>query len=207
MTMREFEIRTDPLRIDAPINVVWTVLIEVDRYSEWNPFTPQARTDFTIGSPANLLVRMGPAKFRISENVCAFEKPRLIAWEKKFGARWLLLAVREQHLDPAGKTSCSYHNTDRLTGVLAAMVLVCFGAYMRRGFADVAEGLKAYAEGPLRGNRSEWRIGGLPHASRPRGGSLDHTASLAVSAAASVTLPSPGRMSPPAHAPDRLPIE
>ena len=145
--MRDYEIRTDPLRIDAPIDVVWTVLTAVDKYGEWNPFTPQARTDFTIGSPAHLRVRMGPTTFGITESVCAFDEPRLIAWKREFGARWLLLAVREQHLDPAGKTSCSYHNTDRLTGVLAAMVLVCFGAYMRRGFADVAEGLKAYAEG------------------------------------------------------------
>ena len=145
--MWNYEIRTDPLRIDAPIDVVWTVLTEVDRYGEWNPFTPQARTDFTIGSPAHLLVRMGPAKFRISESVCAFEKPRLIAWEKKFGARWLLLAVREQHLESVNETRCSYYNTDRLTGVLAPIISVCFGAYMRRGFADVAEGLKAYAEG------------------------------------------------------------
>ena len=56
---------------------------------------------------------MGPATFGITERVSAFEKPRLIAWQKEFGARWLLLAVREQHLEPAGQTSCSYHNTDR----------------------------------------------------------------------------------------------
>ena len=49
-------------------------------------------------------------------------------------------------MGPVGKTSCSYHNTDRLTGVLAPMVSVCFGGYMRRGFDDVAGGLKAYAE-------------------------------------------------------------
>lgn len=55
-------------------------------------------------------------------------------------------AVRKRHLTPVGKTSFSYHNTDRLTGVLAPMVLVRFGGYMRRGFGDVAEGLKAYAE-------------------------------------------------------------
>ena len=146
VSMREFEIRTDPVRINAPIDVVWTVLTEVDKYSEWNPFTPRARTNFTIGSPANLLVRMGPVKFGIAESVCAFEKPRLIAWKKEFRARWLLLAVREQHLTPVGKTSCTYHNTERLAGVLAPMVLVCFGAYMRRGFGDVAEGLKAYSE-------------------------------------------------------------
>ena len=48
-TMREFEIRTDPVQINAPIDVVWSVLTEVDKYREWNPFTPQAGTDFTIG--------------------------------------------------------------------------------------------------------------------------------------------------------------
>ena len=144
--MRTLEIRTEPVEINAPIDVAWTVLTEVDKYSQWNPFTPQVRTDFSLGSPANLLVRMGPAKFRITETVCAFEKPRLIAWKKKFGAPWLLHAVREQHLEPVGKTSCSYHNTDRLTGLLAPMVFVCFGGYMRRGFHDVAEGLKAWAE-------------------------------------------------------------
>ena len=144
--MGKFEIRTDPIQINAPIDFVWAVLTEVDKYSRWNPFTPQVRTDFSIGSPANLLVRMGPAKFRITESVCAFEKPRLIAWKKKFGAPWLLLAVREQHLEQVGKTMCSYHNTDRLTGMLAPMVLACFGSYMRRGFDDVAEGLKEYAE-------------------------------------------------------------
>jgi len=146
MTMRKFEIRTNPVEINAPIEVVWTVLTEVGKYSDWNPFTPQVRTDFSIGSPANLLVRMGPAKFRIAESMCAFEKPRLIAWEKTFGAGWLLHAVREQHLKLFGKTSCSYHNTDRLTGVLAPMVFACFGGYMRRGFDAVAEGLKARAE-------------------------------------------------------------
>ena len=150
--MREFEIRTDPVQINAPIDVVWSVLTEVDKYREWNPFTPQAGTDFTIGSPVNLLVRMGPAKFRRAERVCAFEEHRLIAWKKEFGARWFLLSVREQHLEPVGKTSCSYHNTDRLTGVLAPMVFACFGAYMRRGFGDVAEGLKAYAEAIHAGN-------------------------------------------------------
>lgn len=53
--------------------------------------------------------------------------------DKAFGARWLLSAQREQHLQPAGGTGCSYHNTDRLSGVLAPLVFLCFGGYMRRG--------------------------------------------------------------------------
>lgn len=144
--MRKSVIRTNPVQINAPIDVAWSVLTDVQKYGDWNPFTPQAKTDFAIGSPANLLVRMGPVKFRITETVCALEEPRLVAWKKKFGADWLLLAVREQHLEYVDKAICSYYNTDRLTGVLAPIVHICFGNYMRRGFNDVAAGLKVYAE-------------------------------------------------------------
>ena len=140
------EVRTDPIRIHAPAEVVWDVLTDVGNYRRWNPFTPQARTDFTIGSPVKLLVRMGPMNVRITETVCAYEKPRLIAWNRAFGARRLLFALREQHLEPLDDSSCRYHNTDRLTGLLAPMVFRCFGGYMRRGFDDVGEGLKRYAE-------------------------------------------------------------
>ncbi len=89
---------------------------------------------------------MGPIKMQITETVCAFEPPRLVAWRKTFGARWFLAAVREQHLEPVSETSCLYHNTDRLAGVLAPMVFLCFGGYMRRGFTDVGQGLKGFAE-------------------------------------------------------------
>ena len=84
------DVSVDPIRIDAPIEVVWDVLTDVGNYGRWNPFTPQARTDFAIGSPVRLLVRMGPTNLKITETVCAYEKPRLIAWSKEFGTRRLL---------------------------------------------------------------------------------------------------------------------
>ncbi len=144
--MSTLSIITDRIQINAPVDFVWEVLTDVEKYGEWNPFTPQARTDFKIGSPAYLLVKMWPGKFRITETVCAFEKPRLIAWSRKFGASWFLFVVREQHLEPVSDTSCSYHNVDLLTGVFSPIVLLFFGGYIRRGFSDVGVALKLRAE-------------------------------------------------------------
>lgn len=146
MCTKRYEVRTDPIRINAPIDVVWAVLTDVGNYGRWNPFTPQVVTNFAIGSPARLGVRLGPARLKINETVCVFERPRLIAWGKAFGARWLLAAVREQHLEPLGESGCSYYNTDRLTGLLAPVASICFGRYMRRGFNDAEKGLKRYSE-------------------------------------------------------------
>ena len=159
MNMSRLEVRTDRILIRAPIDLAWGVLTQVERYDEWNPFTPQARTDFRIGSPANLRVRMGPAHMKVTETVCAFEKPRLIAWNKTFGTRRLLFTVREQHLEPAGDHQCTYHNTDRLTGVLAPVVWVCFAAYMRRGFNDVGMALKRHAEALYAQTRADGTLG------------------------------------------------
>ena len=157
--MSGFEVRTPRTQITAPADHVWDILTDVERYGEWNPFTPQARTDFRIGTPAHLLVRMGSTRMRITEIVCAFEPTRLIAWKKAFGPSWLLLAVREQRLEPVNEGNCAYHNTDRLTGILAPIVFLCFGRYMRRGFNDVGKGLKRFAESTFARAESEGGAG------------------------------------------------
>lgn len=144
--MSSSSVRTDRIQINAPIDFVWEILTDIEKYGEWNPFTSRARTDFKIGSPVRLLVRMGPTKFKITETLCAFEKPRLLAWSRAFGTSWLLFAVREQHLEPTSSTSCGYHNVTLLSGLLSPIISLLFGGYMRRGFGDVGVGLKLRAE-------------------------------------------------------------
>ena len=147
--MSMFDIHTIPIEIDAPAEFVWEVLTDTARYGEWNPFTPKANSDFKIGSPAQLLARMWPGHFRITETVCAFEQPRLLAWSRSFGPRWLLFAVREQRIEVLRDSRSSYHNVDRLSGLLAPLVWLTLGGYMRRGFTDAGLGLKPYAEAKI----------------------------------------------------------
>ena len=144
--MSLFAIRTKPIEIAAPAELVWEVLIDTAAYSQWNSFTPEADSSFEIGTPARLLVRMWPGHFRITETVCAFEKPRLLAWSRPFGWSWLLFALREQHIEALGENHCSYHNIDHLSGLLAPLVRLTHGVYIRRGFTDAGLGLKTFAE-------------------------------------------------------------
>lgn len=144
--MNLFAIRSEPIEIDAPAEFVWEVLMDTASYREWNPFTPEADTTFEIGAPARLRVRMWPGHFRITETVCAVDKPRLLAWSRPFGFRRLLFALREQHIEALGENRCSYHNIDDLSGLLAPLVRLTHGAYMRRGFTDTGLALKKHAE-------------------------------------------------------------
>lgn len=140
-------ISSDAVEIEAPIERVWEILVDVERYGEWNPFTPQVETDFGIGSRVDLRVAMGPLKLRQVERIEAVDPPRLLVWSTKMGHPVLLSALREQCLEALGESRCRYVTTDAFAGLLTPLVMLLFGQLVRRGFNDVALGLKAQAEG------------------------------------------------------------
>ena len=47
------------VEIAAPPKRVWDVLIDLDRYGAWNPFTPKVVTDLAPGSPVEITVILG----------------------------------------------------------------------------------------------------------------------------------------------------
>lgn len=144
--MTRFVVRTEPVRIEAAVDLVWAILTDLDEYGEWNPLTPEVQTDFTVGSPIDELVTMGRKQLKVSATVSAFEPSRLIAFGGAFGARWCFGFVREQHLEPVGANSCRYHNVERLTGVCAPLVFFFLGTLIRRNYTAVAMELKRRAE-------------------------------------------------------------
>lgn len=87
---------------------------------------------------------------RLTAYVSEFAPPRLMAWGKSFGGRWLFAFVREQHLAAAGERSCRYHNTERLTGALAPLMFALTSGNSRRLLTRVAADLKRHAEAMYR---------------------------------------------------------
>lgn len=143
-------VSSDAIEIEAPADRVWEILVDVERYGEWNPFTTRVDTSLEVGSPVDLYVTLGPFKLKQPELIQDVVPPSLLAWGMVMCARWLLITRREQRLEPLSDTRCRYTTTDTLAGVLTPLVVVLFGGLIRRGFNEMAMALKERAEAGVR---------------------------------------------------------
>ena len=133
--------------IDAPPEAVWAVLVDLDAYPSWNPFTPRVRSTLEVGDPVELTVRLPPwGTRRQVERIRRREAPWALDWGSDFllgGA--LVRALRTQRLEPVdGGTR--YVTEDVIEGPLAPLVGLLFGRALERGFGAVPGALRREVE-------------------------------------------------------------
>ena len=135
--------------IDAPLERVWSVLRDVERYPEWNPFTVSVKTDFSLGSPVDMRVCLrgrhrkdgSPRTMHQVEYVSDYVEGSRVAWGASIGPGWFLKANRWQQLTDLGDGRTRYETVDEFTGVGVDVMLLLMRKHMARGFAEVAAAL------------------------------------------------------------------
>lgn len=135
--------------IDAPIDRVWSILADLARYGEWNPFTPRVDATLRVGEPVVLHVAMRPGKkLLVQREMCTANDPaaRELAWGTTLGARFLLRANRVQRLTELPTGGTRYWTADTFAGALVPIVMALYRADIQRGFDETARALKARAE-------------------------------------------------------------
>ncbi len=135
------------VEIDAPVARVWEILVDLDAYSEWNPFTPRVRSSLRVGDPVEMDVRMHPDRTLARvERVTACEPEARLCWGMKIGTPFLLAAERCQVLTHRGPQRTHYETANRFRGLLLPLMLRLYGDSVQRGFESVALALKKHAE-------------------------------------------------------------
>ena len=136
------------VEIDAPAELVWSVLVDYARYPEWNPFTVKVETTLEIGTKIDLYLP-DPAKpgetFLNREWVRAVDAPSYLRYDTGEEIPGMH-AVREQWVTDLGGGRSSYRTTDLFSGEIATYVHEQQGAWVKAGFDSVCAALKARAE-------------------------------------------------------------
>lgn len=146
------------IEIDAPLEVVWQVMLDTEAYGEWNPFVERAETTQPagVGNPIVLhVVWANGRRTRSPERITALDGPATdadgtttalmsYAYEGLPAKLGLVRGVRHQRLvqRPGGPTS--YATVEEFTGPLVGLA---GPGRVADGFRRHAAGLKERAEG------------------------------------------------------------
>ena len=142
--------RSETVTIHAPASLVWTIVTDLPRYNEWNPWGIRAVSTLELGAPIEMTLISyatagGPTVPNL-EYICAFEPERLLSWEFPNLDYWPYPARRDQVIEATGADSCTYYSTDAFLGSNGIHVFRFAGPWVKRAFDDTAIALKARAE-------------------------------------------------------------
>ncbi len=152
----EAVVKSAVVEIDAPASVVWRILIDLDKYGEWNPFCVRCESTLQMGAPVSMSLMDYANPGRLLPNVeyiCAFEPERRLSWEMHWSESWPYAARRDQVLEPLGAQRCRYYSTDAFLGETGIHVMRFAGPWIERAFNDTARALKHRAEAQYAGSR------------------------------------------------------
>ncbi|MFI5718153.1 SRPBCC family protein [Nocardia sp. NPDC051750] len=137
----------DVVEVDAPAEVVWSVLTDFDRYGDWNPFISRCRAELTVGAPIDMRVQqLAPRPIPMREWIHSVTPGREFGYSMKpipFGA---LRSNRRHTLTPLTGDRTRYESHFELAGWLAPLVGLLFGRGFRRGFPGMTTAVEREAE-------------------------------------------------------------
>lgn len=142
----------ESLEIAAPNSVVWNVITDLGRYSEWNPFVVEAASSLVIGHPIDMKVQL-LGSFAQRQRETIFEN---VEGERlSYGLREVPLgAIRSQRchqLRPLDGNRTEYSSCFELAGWLSPLTTFLLASQLERGFSSMTRALKNRAESLHRG--------------------------------------------------------
>lgn len=138
---------TQTLEVAAPATTVWSVITDLPRYPEWNPFVVACRSTLEPGTTIAMRVRVFP-RFAQPQSEQIFEHVpgRCLSYGipmRPFGS----LASRRSHdVVEIAPERARYVSRFELSGWLAPLVSVLLGARLAKGFGAMSAAIKARAE-------------------------------------------------------------
>jgi hypothetical protein len=135
------------IEIDAPAGRVWTILTDLDAFTEWNPHVRQAEGEVREGAKLRIRVEAEDGKGMTF-------KPTVIRVDPQREFRWLGSLLLPGIFDgehifeiiPSGDGRVRFVQREQFTGVLVPLMWKSLDTTTRQGFEDMNVALKKRSE-------------------------------------------------------------
>lgn len=133
--------------MDAPAARVWEILIDFDRYREWNPSLPSIEGEPRVGSTVALTLAMpGRPSAKVKAKLTEVVPERRLVWDGKAGAEWLFAGHREFLIEPQADGTVLFTHVEDVSGLLFPLFRAFMGGAIRRHHESLNEAVKQRAE-------------------------------------------------------------
>lgn len=134
-------------RISASSEVVWNIIMDLDRYPDWNPYTIGMMSTLKIGDPMVMQVKMSDTlTIEQTENIRVLEQGHKVCWGIDTTTPEFNSGERCQWLEPLPDGGTHWINEDLIEGTANPLVTALFGDSVQNGFDAVGVALKKRAE-------------------------------------------------------------
>jgi len=136
----------DRIGIQAPAEIIWEVIADLDRWQDWNLTYPKAAGVIRIGEPLTLTLALpGQAQQEI--------RPRVLDWVPNEQLHWqlsmlggMIKTLRYIEIEALAEAGCVIDNGEIFGGLMGPSLGRRMAGPVRRGFHAMNEALKARAE-------------------------------------------------------------
>ena len=133
--------------IDRPAAAVWDILVDIERWPEWNPFA-RASGRLAVGEVLEVEIRpAGKSPMTFRPNVVKLDPGVELRWLGHLGVAGICDGEHGFRVEPEGDRRCRFAQFETFKGVLSGPILWLAGDATRRGFEAMNLALKARAEG------------------------------------------------------------
>lgn len=135
------------IEINAPAEIVWEVLIDLDRYAEWNPFIVKSAGTPAVGQRlTNRLQPPGGRAMTFRPTVTELDERRSFEWLGRLGLPGVFDGRHRFELTPTSSGGTTVTHSEHLTGVLVPFMRRSLDRSTAAGFAAMNNALKQRAE-------------------------------------------------------------
>lgn len=144
-TLKGFRVE-DRIGIQAPADVIWDILYDLDRWHEWNPTYPSAAGQVRLGSVLDVTLALPGQPTQTL-------KPKVLEWVPNAQLHWelrmmggLIRTLRYVEIESLAIQSCVVDNGEIFGGLMGPSLGARMGRTVQRGFRAMNEALKTRAE-------------------------------------------------------------
>jgi hypothetical protein len=132
--------------VQAPASVVWDIVHDIERWSEWNPLYPEVSGRIAFGETLKLKLALpDQAERELLATVMDWTPNEALHWRTSH-LGGLMRTVRYLEIETMTETGCIFSNGEVFSGLLSGSVVRQLRPSLKQGFAALGEAVRDRAQ-------------------------------------------------------------